>query len=774
MSEPTYPALPGAASSIPGGFPARQSTNDDSDRPINQGTNLPEVPLSFKTPILKKLEHSNKDPAAWIHAVKLSLGPYRLKELIGKLPRPAPDDPSYNKWTFWSISVAAWLWASIDDAIQTRLLGQDSPPEYADDLYREIMTTVLGSNQAENVALEYKKLMSMRREGTTSASQYVIAYQNQFNILCKHRINPPFFGSLITMIDQLREDIAKVAFIEEKLAVLTPGEITREQYDEFVKTLLSAAELREHDHYFENANAIIGMAHSARIKKRSPFAPPRRTEPTPTAATDASTVATADQTNRGGHQGRGNNHAGQRGRGRGGGGTQHGGEHADRGSSLPRMQPPKGKDIYQYAKECRDTKQQRVNDLCSFCGYGPHNARSCFYLQEVPECDWTLSSHVWSLSGAIRDGDSKPGRVAVSLRALPGRASTAIVANAIEFYDEFDEFGNNNSEFYSEFDVFDDSEHAEFNEQFYDQFYEESYDDQLNFNDADTEDPMDNPLDWILPEYEEDDFELTDANAANLANSANQSTGWLLDSGASKPITGNISDFIEYYDWKPNQLAYTYADVHGQLTRTAGRGKLRILAALPDGTVNKAIINGYFDPTIPKTSRLLPTEYIADHCGLYYNARTKKVECEDGSIFGYTDTSTGTPFLIGPSADPGKHFTDLHADFDPRDGDSGYGSYSEPEDDPPEASQPRTTSQLYRYHQAQQYQPMIHQAKHHQPKQAIRKHQNAQFVRQFNRKPPDPQFMVHQAQYGNGFIAYDPDDPGPRMDRTHFAKPVIY
>lgn len=66
-----------------------------------------------------------------------------MKDLIGKLPRPAPNDPNYNKWTFWSISVASWLWAGIGDAIQTRLLGQESLPEYADDLYREIMTTVL-------------------------------------------------------------------------------------------------------------------------------------------------------------------------------------------------------------------------------------------------------------------------------------------------------------------------------------------------------------------------------------------------------------------------------------------------------------------------------------------------------------------------------------------------------------------------------------------------------------------------------------------------------
>lgn len=142
-----------------------------------------------------------------------------------------------------------------------------------------------------------------------------------------------------------------------------------------MKTHLLAAKLREHNQYFEYADAI-GMAHSARIKKTSPFTP-RRTDRTPTTANTNTTAN--DHGNRGSQRGRGNNHAGQRGRGHGSGGNSAG-EHADCGSSLPRISPPKGKDIYQYAKEYRDAKQQRIDGICSFCGYGPHNARSCYYL----------------------------------------------------------------------------------------------------------------------------------------------------------------------------------------------------------------------------------------------------------------------------------------------------------------------------------------------------------------------------------------------------------
>ena len=88
-----------------------------------------------------------------------------------------------------------------------------------------------------------------------------------------------------------------------------------------------------------------------------------------------------------------------------------------------------------------------------------------------------------------------------------------------------------------------------------------------------------------------------------------------------------------------------------------------IRAALSDGSVNEALVKGYLDTSVPKGSKLLSTEYLADHCGLYYNVRTKTIEYKDGSTFGHANTSSGTPYLIGPK--PGKQYRVNKSDFDP-------------------------------------------------------------------------------------------------------------
>ena len=46
--------------------------------------------------------------------------------------------------------------------------------------------------------------------------------------------------------------------------------------------------------------------------------------------------------------------------------------------------------------------------------------------------------------------------------------------------------------------------------------------------------------------------------------------GWLLDSGATKSITRNINDFVEYHQWEAGQRGYAYSDVHGKLTKSTG------------------------------------------------------------------------------------------------------------------------------------------------------------------------------------------------------------
>ena len=124
--------------------------------------------------------------------------------------------------------------------------------------------------------------------------------------------------------------------------------------------------------------------------------------------------------------------------------------------------------------------------------------------------------------------------------------------------------------------------------------------------------------------------------------------GWLLDSGATKSITGNINDFVEYNQWETGQMGYAYSDVHGKLTKSSGWGMLLIRAELPNGRINKVLVKGYLNTSIPIGNKLLSTEHLAEHYGMHYNSRTKKLENADGSIFACVSTASGTLYIIGP------------------------------------------------------------------------------------------------------------------------------
>ncbi|KAJ6068150.1 uncharacterized protein N7446_005187 [Penicillium canescens] len=243
----------------------------------------------------------------------------------------------------------------------------------------------------------------MKRDHYGLAEEYISDYQRQVNILRRSKIAPPAFISIGIMIRELQDKLPDMVFTREALRkVKESHEITHEDFDKQCKEMTIKA---------RQLAVKANKTHSAR---RNPFRTDRQ---------DKNTTVVAEPSNQ-------NNQNRGRGRGDGRNGRASPGEHADHRSSTAstgaRGAPPRGKDIYKYARECCEAEKQRINDRCSFCGYGPHNAKHCSYLQEAPECDWVLSSAVWSLSSAIRDRNEKQGRVSLAIQTYMAESPTTL------------------------------------------------------------------------------------------------------------------------------------------------------------------------------------------------------------------------------------------------------------------------------------------------------------------------------------------------------------
>jgi uncharacterized membrane protein YgcG len=498
----------------------------------HQGSRLPKM-TKCELPSIDKLTGEETDSSDWVMLVENSLQPMMLGDLIdAQMPRPDEENPLYRRWNFWSSSVAAWMYLQVDKDVRTRLSGLANRPKYADQLFEELVSYAQGGDRSDNVLIDAFKLHDMKRDHYGSAEEFIGDYQRQINILRRSKIAPPPFVSIGIMIRELQDELPDMVFMREALRkVKEPHEITHEDFDKQCKELtIKARQLK----------VEANKAHTAR---RNPFRTDKRDTIDPLSQNDY-----ADRGGRGRGRGRGGgyNRGGQRGRGRGGGrgnGSSHE-EHSDRGSSYAsnptgiasaRNAPPKGKDIYRYAKECREAEKQRIDGFCSFCGFGPHTAKQCFYLAENPDCEWDLPTSCWSLSVALREQKDSKGRALLAIE---------------------------------------------------------------------------------MPTVENQTITVIDAATSFSAEKAGDD-GWLLDSGATKSITGNINDFVEYHQWEVGQTEYSYSDVHGKLTKSSGWGMLLIRAELPDGRINEALVKGYLDTSIPIGNRLLSTEHLAEHYGMH-------------------------------------------------------------------------------------------------------------------------------------------------------------
>ncbi|KAI3124583.1 hypothetical protein CBS147326_8006 [Penicillium roqueforti] len=240
-------------------------------------------------------------------------------------------------------------------------------------MFDEIMLMVQGSDKAENALNETMKFDKMRRSDFNTAKEFITEYQKQYHVLSRFKIQPHPFHALSQVLRQLEKEISKVQFIIEEISNVEPKKITLEKMDQYCKSLQ--------------------------------------------AVSDREGTANAAQSSRG--------RGGNRGSTRGGRGAKKGGKGEHSGSSTQedksskddnksetkkkrtlRNQPPPDRDIEEYAKEMRQGKQHDDNQMCVYCGFGPHPARNCAYLSEKPLNNWIGSPNVWNYSIAKGDGKS--------------------------------------------------------------------------------------------------------------------------------------------------------------------------------------------------------------------------------------------------------------------------------------------------------------------------------------------------------------------------------
>lgn len=360
-------------------------SEDEDNKPSHQGHGLPTIAMT-KIQKVRTLEHNDTDPSGWKQALAYQLIPYALEWLLeSDIPRPPKSHASFERWKYWSRLVASWMYNQIDVTLQNKLRNLSKMPKYADQLYDELMAMTQGSDRMQTAFLEMRKFDKMKRSDYNSASEYIEEYQRQYHVLARFKAAPHPAHGLSQVLQNLELEVKKVQFIREEVASLEPKKLNLDKVEEYWRALQAAADMEGVTNAVYNNNA---------------------------------------------GRGRGNGRGG-RGGNRGGRGGHNNGHNKDDNTQSSkdinaidedvatakkkkkrglRKQPADGKDIHDYAKEMRNGTQKDDNNMCSFCGFGPHTAKRCAYLSDNPPASWEPSGNLWAYSKAIQRTQRQDGQ----------------------------------------------------------------------------------------------------------------------------------------------------------------------------------------------------------------------------------------------------------------------------------------------------------------------------------------------------------------------------
>lgn len=183
--------------------------------PRTQATCLPkEAPATLLSVAKLKPESSL---TVWGNEIVHVLQPFKLDGLVNlDLPRPHPGDINYDRWKFWTLVVASWLFNQIEVALQLKVKAHSNDLAFADEIFSTIRLLSL-RNQSNFVANELKKWEEMNRNNFATPSDFIMAYQNQFNRLKTEGHDPSCDFALRRILQELHGEVLKVPFIEEEV-----------------------------------------------------------------------------------------------------------------------------------------------------------------------------------------------------------------------------------------------------------------------------------------------------------------------------------------------------------------------------------------------------------------------------------------------------------------------------------------------------------------------------------------------------------------------------
>ncbi|KAJ9216430.1 hypothetical protein DTO166G4_2018 [Paecilomyces variotii] len=147
-------------------------------RPYHQGSNLPEnIPLQMPEMEMKLKDASEFD--VWFYLVESALEAIDMIDLINPaIPRPAEEDPDYEKWRKMSLQVEWWLTSHLDSSFVKELILLPERPTYADELITAIRK--ISGYHPSCLGKQWLLLSQTTRSQFGSLEQFVSTYRSRY------------------------------------------------------------------------------------------------------------------------------------------------------------------------------------------------------------------------------------------------------------------------------------------------------------------------------------------------------------------------------------------------------------------------------------------------------------------------------------------------------------------------------------------------------------------------------------------------------------------